>query len=49
MKGSLQMGIHFQPGPLSISAYSDADWAGDPIDRRSITDMVVFLGGSPIT
>ena len=42
------MGIHFQAGPLSLSAYCDADWAGDPIDRSSITGMVVFLGGSPI-
>ena len=49
LKGSLHMGIHIQADPLSLSAYCDADWAGDPIDRRSITGLVVFLGGSPIT
>ena len=49
LKGSLHMGIYFQAGPLSLSAYCDADWAGDPIHRRSITGMVVFFGGSPIT
>lgn len=43
------MGIHFQPGPLALSAYCDADWAGDLINRRSITGMVVFLGSSPVT
>lgn len=43
------MGIHFQPGPLSLSAYCNADWAGDLINRRSITGMVVFLGSSPVT
>ena len=30
-------------------AFSDADWAGDPNDRRSTTGMVVFLGPNPIS
>ena len=45
----MHLGIDFQKGSLALSAYCDADWAGDPIDRRSITGMVVFLGNSPIT
>ena len=49
LKGTLHHGIHFQPGPLALSAYCDVDWAGDPLDRKSITGMVVFLGNSPIT
>ena len=49
IKGSLHLGIHFQKGSLALSAYSDANWAGDPIDRRSIIGMVVFSGNSPIT
>lgn len=49
LRGTLNLGINFQPGPLSLSAYCDANWAGDPSDRSSITGMVVFLGGSPIT
>ena len=49
LRGSLHPNKHFQPGPLALSTYCDADQARDPIDRRSITSMVVFLGGSPIT
>jgi len=49
LKGTLHHGIHFQPGPLVLSSYCDADWAGDPLDRKSITGMVVFFGHSPIT
>lgn len=43
------MGLHFQPGPLALSAYCDVDSVGDLINRRSITGMVVFLGSSPVT
>jgi len=31
-----------------LQAYSDADWAGDPNDRRSVSGFVVYLGSSPI-
>ena len=34
---------------LSLQAYADADWAGDPLDRRSTSGYVVFLGSTPIT
>ena len=44
LRGTLNLGINFQPGPLSLSAYCDVNWAGDPLDRSSITGMVVFLG-----
>ena len=49
LRGTLHLGIYFKLGPLSLSAYCDVDWAGDPLDRRSITSVVVFLGNSPIT
>ena len=39
----------FTPGPLVLSAYSDLDWVGDPLDRKSISSILVFLGNSPIT
>ena len=42
LRGTLHLGIYFRSGPLNLSAYCDANWAGDPIDRRSITGMVVF-------
>ncbi|XP_023881757.1 uncharacterized mitochondrial protein AtMg00810-like [Quercus suber] len=49
VKGTLHFGIHFAPSPLSLSAFSDADWAGDPTNRKSTTGMLVFLGSSPIS
>jgi hypothetical protein len=35
-------------GKPMLEAYSDADWANDPIDRRSITGTIVKFLGSPI-
>jgi hypothetical protein len=49
VKGSLSSRLLFQPGSLNLQAYADADWAGDPIDRRSTSGYVVFLGSTPIT
>ena len=42
-------GLYYTSGPISLSAFSDADWAGDPNDRRSTSGMLVFLGSNPIT
>ena len=49
IRGTLHFGIAFTPGFPSLSAYCDADWAGDPVDRRSISGIVVFFGNCPIT
>ena len=49
VRGILHFGIHLAPGPLTFSAFSDADWDGDPIDKKSTTGMLVFLGSSPIS
>jgi hypothetical protein len=45
----LDHGLFYTPGPISLSAFSDADWAGDPNDRRSTSGLLVFLGHNPIT
>uniref|UniRef100_A0A2N9HNV7 Integrase catalytic domain-containing protein n=1 Tax=Fagus sylvatica TaxID=28930 RepID=A0A2N9HNV7_FAGSY len=38
LKGTLFHGLHFSSqSSLILQAYSDADWAGDPTDRRSTT------------
>jgi len=34
---------------LILRAYYDADWAGDPSDRRSAADFCIFLGDSLIS
>ena len=49
IRGTLHFGISFTPEPLTLTAFSDADWAGDPTDRRSTTGLLVFLGPNPIS
>ena len=45
IRGTLHHGISFTPGPLSLIAFSNANWAGDPSDCRS-TSGLVFLDPS---
>ena len=50
LKGTLFHGLHFSAqSPLILRAYSDADWAEDPIDRRSTTGYCFLLGSSLIS
>lgn len=49
LKGTIDHGLFFQPGPLQLAAYCDSDWAGDPLDRRSTSGYGVFLGNCLIS
>lgn len=49
IKGSITHGLHLTKGSLDLIAFTDSDWAGDPLDRLSTTGFVVFLGGNPIS
>ena len=49
LQGTMHFGIAFTSGPISLYAYSGSDWAGDHVDRRSLTGMVLFPGNSPIS
>uniref|UniRef100_A0A2N9EV34 Uncharacterized protein n=1 Tax=Fagus sylvatica TaxID=28930 RepID=A0A2N9EV34_FAGSY len=50
LKGTLFHGLHFSSqSSLTLQAYSDADWAGDPTDRRSTTRYCFLLGDSLIS
>ena len=45
LKGTLFRGLFYSAqSPLVLRAFSDADWAGDPTDRRSTTGYCFFLG-----
>ncbi|XP_028088467.1 uncharacterized protein LOC114289030 [Camellia sinensis] len=48
--GTLFHGLHYSAHtPLELCAYFDADWVGDPIDRRCTTNYCFFLGSSLIS
>lgn len=50
LKGSQDVGIMYASGNLTdIIGYCDADWAGDPEDRRSTSGYMFLLAGGPIT
>ena len=49
VQGTLSHGVLFQPGPRVLTAFTDSDWAGNPVDRRSTTGFLVFLGNNLIT
>ena len=45
LKGTIFHGLfYFAQSPLVLRAFSDADFAGDPIDHRSITGYYFLLG-----
>jgi len=50
LKNSLGQGLFFPShNDLSLRAFSDSDWAGCPISRRSTMGYCVFLGSSLIS
>ncbi|CAL8138959.1 unnamed protein product [Prunus armeniaca] len=50
IQGTLHYGLTYSSSvPVSLSAYSDADWAEEITTRRSTIGFVVFLGSNPIS
>ncbi|GFS35595.1 hypothetical protein Acr_00g0040840 [Actinidia rufa] len=50
LKRNLGQGILLSSScDLALHGWCDADWAGCPLTRRSLTGWVVFLGHSPIS
>jgi hypothetical protein len=46
---TLTHGLHLRPAPTGVlAAFSDADWAGNPDDRRSTGGYAVFMGSNLI-
>ena len=49
LKGTIFDGLHFSShSSLTLQAYSNANWASDPTDRRSTTRYCFLLGDSLI-
>lgn len=50
LKGTPGKGLIFKKyGHLQVEAYTDADWAGNVIDRRSTSGYCTFVGGNLVT
>lgn len=49
LKSTIYSGLHYRKSPLVLQAFSDSDWATNPLDRRSITGSCIFLGQNPIS
>ena len=50
LKGTIFYGLHFSShSSLTLQAYSNADWADDPTDRRSTIGYCFFLGDSLVS
>lgn len=49
IKGTVDQGLKFVKGSLQLTAFSDANWAGDALDRRSTGGYCVFLGSNLIS
>lgn len=43
LKGTFHLGLWIRKGQQLLQAFSDADWAGCPVDRRFTSDLCVFL------
>lgn len=48
LKGTLNYGLYYTSGPLLLHAYAVADWAGDQVDRRSVSGYCIYFGNNPI-
>ncbi|GKE29768.1 retrovirus-related pol polyprotein from transposon RE2 [Tanacetum coccineum] len=50
LKGTIGRGIMMtKNGHKNIVGYSDSDWAGNSLDRRSTTGYCVFVGGNLVS
>jgi hypothetical protein len=49
LKGTIDHRLWYTKGPLTLQAFCDFDWVGNPDDRRSTTGIGIALGSSLIS
>lgn len=49
LKNTSEMGLVYRRGNEDLISYSDADWAGDRRDRKSVSGGIIFYGGNPVS
>jgi hypothetical protein len=50
IRGTLDLGLLLRASSsTTLTAYSDADWAGCPDSHRSTSDYCIYYGDSPIS
>lgn len=50
LKGTMNMGIFYgQDNGTIVEGYTDSDYAGDKIDRKSTSGFIFMMGNSPIS
>ena len=49
IKGTLDFGLKFSAGDGVLTGFSDADWAGDPDTRRSVSGYVFQIGDCAVS
>ncbi|KAL1549826.1 secreted RxLR effector protein 161-like protein [Salvia divinorum] len=50
LKGTAGYGVLLEKkGYLEVSGYTDADWASNPVDRKSTGGYFTFVGGNLVT
>ncbi|XP_020682249.1 uncharacterized protein LOC110099447 [Dendrobium catenatum] len=49
IKGTLSLGLPITKGKLILQTYTDADWAANPTDRKSVSVFCTFLGPNLIS
>jgi len=45
----LRADVPSQSSTVAVTAYADADWASDRIDRKSITGWIAMINGDPVS
>ena len=49
LSNTVEKGIRFSADSFDMHIFTDADWAGDQITRKSTTGFVVFAAGGPLS